>query len=522
MTVGTQQPVHSRHSGRGAPGTGRPPADAERTRRTGRGWPRWVLAAAPAVVTGALLGWVMPRGPMSPAGALVAIAVALATGVVGGVVWRSRWAMVVVPAAHLVAYEVLRIGYDGPTVDLPVLSWYGLMALVVGRGLTLVVVVVPMVLGVIAGRAAVRLAALDRAADRGRTTWPVVRLTTVVLVVVGLTVAFGRPARTAPILDADGEPLAGSIAELDHVEINGRDLGVMLRGHSVDNPVLLFLAGGPGGSELGAMRRHLSALEEHFTVATWDQRGTGRSYAALDPVDTYTPDSAVDDTIAMTDHLRERFGVDRVYLLGQSWGSLLGVLAAQERPDLYHAFIGTGQMVDIAATDRITYRDTLDWARDTGRDDLVASLEDMGPPPYDDVLNYESAVGHEMDLYPYDHSPNAEGAGQMGENLLVSEYALVDLWHVFAATMDTYAHLYPQIQDIDFRTDATELEVPVYFAQGRFEAGGRAEVFDEWYAELEAPVTHLEIFETSGHRPLWEQPQAFTDFMADTVLSGTS
>ena len=81
--------------------------------------------------------------------------------------------------------------------------------------------------------------------------------------------------------------------------------------------------------------------------------------------------------------------------------------------------------------------------------------------------------------------------------------------------------LYPQLQDIDFRTDATSLDVPVYLFQGRHEARGRAELAEEWFAVLDAPAKQLIIADTSGHRPLWEQPAEFHDFMTQTVLAET-
>ena len=131
-----------------------------------------------------------------------------------------------------------------------------------------------------------------------------------------------RPASTAPILGPDGQPLAGSIAEFETVRIGGVDQVLMLRGRSVDNPVLLYLAGGPGGTDIGAMRADVG-LEQDFVVATWEQRGTGKSYASsIDPVEDLTLAQAVDDTIAVTDHLRERFGVDRVFLVANSWGTI--------------------------------------------------------------------------------------------------------------------------------------------------------------------------------------------------------
>ena len=82
--------------------------------------------------------------------------------------------------------------------------------------------------------------------------------------------------------------------------------------------------------------------------------------------------------------------------------------------------------------------------------------------------------------------------------------------------------LYPQLQNIDFRETATDFEVPMFFVQGANEAGGRADVFAEWYPMIDAPIKDLEILDTSGHRPLFEQPDEFVDYMVDTVLTETA
>lgn len=110
----------------------------------------------------------------------------------------------------------------------------------------------------------------------------------------------------------------------------------------------------------------------------------------------------------------------------------------------------------------------------------------------------------------------------MSENLLVEEYALIDQIHVLGAFMDTFAALYPQLQEIDFRRTATDFSVPVFFVQGAHEADGRALPFNEWYPMIDAPIKDRVVLETSGHRPLWEQPDAFVDYMVNTVLGRTS
>ncbi len=339
---------------------------------------------------------------------------------------------------------------------------------------------------------------------------------------IAFTTALARPASTDPIVDAAGRPVPGSVAELTTVEADGHELALMIRGHDVDNPVLLFLAGGPGGSEMGAMRNHLPELEESFTVVTLDQRGTGKSYVELDPTDTLTLDAAIDDVVIIADHLRDRFGQDRIYLAGQSWGSTLGVLAVQEQPDRFAAFIGVGQMVSQLATDRIFYDDTLAWAEANGDTGLLDELTAIGPPPYERMLDYETALSYEHEVYPYDHSANAEGEGGFSENFLVPEYALIDQVHLLGAFVDTFGAMYPQLQDIDFRRTATEFAVPMYFVQGANEAPGRADPFEAWYPMIDAPIKDVVVFDTSGHRPLFEQPDEFVRYMTETVLADTA
>lgn len=498
----------------------RPTQGARRVGRRVGGLAAITLAAA----WGLAAGWWTPRGPLTSSAAIWSIGVSLVVGAAAGWALRSRWAMLLAPFAFAATFELARLGVDGPMVDGIHASFYGAIALLTGRGFHGLLTLFPLALGAAVGAGTARSRAGERGLASRRPARVLGRTVTVIAAValVALVAGLARPATTAAITASDGEPVPGSVAELSRVDLHGHELGLLIRGASTDNPVLLFLAGGPGGSELGAMRRHLPGLEKHFTVVTWDQRGAGTSYAELDPTDTVTLDGYVSDTIALTNYLRDRFDTDDIYLLGQSWGTTLGVLAVQREPQLYRAFIGTGQMVSQSATDRIFYDDTLAWAARTGDEGLVEQLEAAGPPPYAAMFPYETALSHEMDVYPYDHRGNSEGAGQMSENLLVEEYGLIDQVHVLGSFMDTFAAVYPQLQDIDFRRSATDFEVPMYFVQGANEARGRAQLFEQWYPMVDAPIKDVAVLETSGHRPLWEQPDEFVNYLVGTVLQETN
>ncbi|MEX1296096.1 MAG: alpha/beta hydrolase [Candidatus Limnocylindrales bacterium] len=496
----------------------------------GRLWDERLLGFTGAIVLalawGLLAAWLTPRGPLTTGEALSSMVISLAIGAAAGFLTRSRSMMLIAPVAFAVAFEVGRLDLSGPMVDGVQVSFYGLIALITGRGFHALLSLLWIALGAYVGYAIAQAIAAGPGAQGTRsrvgTYGPWAAIALIAIAFAGLFAVVAQPASTDPIVNEDGNVVPGSVAELTTIDVNGHDLALMIRGHDVDNPVLLFLAGGPGGSEMGSMRNHLSGLEEHLTVVTWDQRGAGTSYPELDPTDTITPEGYLDDTIVVTDYLRERFDEDRIYLLGQSWGTTLGIWAIQEAPERYHAYIGTGQMVSQRETDRIFYRDTLAWARENGDDALAEELEAIGPPPYERMLDYETSNSHEMSVYPYDHSVNSEGEAQMSENIIADEYTLIDEVHLLGAFVDTFAALYPQLQDIDFRETATEFEVPVFFAQGAHEADGRAELFAEWYSMIDAPIKELVTLETSGHRPLFEQPDEFVEFMVDTVLARTA
>lgn len=470
-----------------------------------------------ATAAGLLCAWWLPRGPLDGFDAAASVAWCAAAGAAAGRLSRSRSALVLAPVGIALGVELGRWHLVGPTVDLPHASLYGAIAFVLGRGVQGVYTLLPAMVGASLGAASARR---SRGTGPGRVPWlRRAGLLGLAAVVAAATALAAIPGRTAPILGADGAPLAGSVAELTRVPVADHELGIMIRGRDTGRPVLLFLAGGPGGSELGAMRSD-AGLETDFVVATLDQRGSGTSYDQLDPTSTLTLESAVADAIAVSEHLRERFGQERIFVVGQSYGSLVAMLCAARRPDLYRGAVGTGQMVSVRETDRVTYADRLAWAEATGRDDLAEELRRIGPPPYADVLAYETAVAGEQDLYPYDRSGNAEGAGGFSEHIFAVEYSWLQRLHNLPAFLDTFAVLYPQLQDLDLRRDLPRLEVPVLLVQGAHEIPGRSIPARDWFDRLDAPAgkTWVEL-DRSGHRPIFEQPAPFQAAMRDLVAA---
>ena len=482
-------------------------------------WSGWRIGLLVAMVMAAGFGvigaWLTPRGPMTTTEALVSMVAALGVGMAAGMATGSRWSMLLAPVVFAVVFEFTRLHTVGPTVDdIHLFSLYGMIAFVLGRVVHGVLVLAPMALGAGYGVWVSGRLGNQTAATPGAFGWTLTGLATLALLVVAFFIA--RPASTAPILGADGEPVPDSIAELTTVSIGGHEQTLMIRGRSVDNPVLLYLSGGPGGTDIGALRADVG-LEQDFVVVNWEQRGAGKSYAALDPTDTFTVDRLVADTIEVTNNLRDRFDEDKIFLAGQSWGSTLGVLAAQQHPELYHALVGVGQMVSQQETDIIFWEDTLAWAEETGNSALAGTLRRNGPPPYDDITLYEPVVGHEHD---WNHYPELDLNNEIPAILFVPEYTWMDRINAFKGFLDTNATLYPQLQGIDFRTDVPRLDIPYYMVLGAHEARGRAELANHWFEILDAPTKRRIVFEGSGHRAHFDRPVVFARVMAG-VLADT-
>ncbi len=493
-------------------------ADMRRTNRWARSG---VVVGAPALAAFAL-GLAMPRGPVSTGDALVSMLTCLAVGLLSGFALRSRWALLVAPLVFAGVFELVRLSEVGPTVEgINVGSAYGVIAFISGRGVHFVLALLPMLLGAAIGAGIARRAGGVTASPPRRVGLVARRVVAgaTALALLALAVFIAVPAGTPQIRGAHGAVVPGSIAELVSVEVDGSEQALMIRGNSTDNPVLLFLAGGPGGSEIGSMRNLSEGLEEDFVVATWDQPGTGKSVGAFDP--RMTLDDMVADTIAVTEYLRERFGEQRIYLVGNSWGTILGALTAKQAPDLYYALVGTGQMVSFVETDRMFYEDTLAWANREGNVELSNVLRANGPPPYEDTLKYEAALSHEHDWNVYPGQDALSQKGEMPGNIMVEEYSLMEKLRLMGGMLDTFCTLYPQLDGIDLRRDAACLDVPVYLVQGAHEARGRAVPAGEWFEMLTAPGKQMIVFEQSGHKPSFEEPERFVQVMTSTVLAET-
>lgn len=333
----------------------------------------------------------------------------------------------------------------------------------------------------------------------------------VVIMITGLLTFSQKFASTPQIKDRSGNIIKNSISELKCVDLNGHKEWISIRGYDKNNPVLLFLAGGPGGSEMTEFRYHLAELEKHYVVVNWDQPGAAKSYNAVHIKDI-TIDTYINDGYALTKYLCNRFNKEKIYLVGESWGSALGIFLADKYPECYTAFIGTGQMVDFVQTDKTDYAKAIEIAKLKGDKKKIAKLLKNGEPPYygrDVSMKSFEYIGY-LDSYMGKNKEIHNSKYDFIKYLFSSEYGISDKYHFIIGFINTYNYVYPQLYGIDLRKDYADIKIPVYFFIGKQDINAPISLAEDYYNILKAPDKKLIWFEHSGHSPLINESKLFT------------
>jgi pimeloyl-ACP methyl ester carboxylesterase len=315
------------------------------------------------------------------------------------------------------------------------------------------------------------------------------------------------------MLGTNGQPLPNSIAVMEKVQLGGSQQWITIRGENVHKPVLLYLGiGGPGAGGFPANALVLAPLEKHFVVVNWDQPGTGKSYYSA-PISSLTVERFVSDAHELTQVLRARFHQDKIYVLGLSWGTILGTKLVQQYPDLFYAYVGTGQMVNTTENDRMGYQLALKIAAERGATATVNRLQRNGPPPYTGTGIAMKYAAYNNVLFDY------MGSARLEQVLLLvpqfaREYGLLDKLNFARGLIDSFPVVYPQLRDLDFTTQAARLDVPMYFLVGRRDVNAMASLVERYYNLLDAPHKEL-IWLDAGHGA---GPEEIVDALVNHVL----
>ena len=319
---------------------------------------------------------------------------------------------------------------------------------------------------------------------------------------------------TPPIRGPHGETLPNSIAQVEYLELGGLDQWVMIRGVDVANPLLILLHGGPGMSETRFFRLCNAALEKHFTVIYWDQRGTGKSFYPDIPRSSMTVEQFVSDLDELVDTMCRRLGHSKVVIFGHSWGSALGVLYAARFPKKLATYVGCGQYADAAAGEEASYAWAVREAERRNKRRMLKKLRAIGPPPHtrkELMVERTCAASLEGMMRPAKWWDLARIA------LGVREASIVDLprhQRGFNFSLDA---LWEEASQLNLFELAPALEMPVFFFLGRNDHWVPPEVSVQYFEALEAPSKELVWFERSGHEVFADEAGKFNAEMVELV-----
>jgi pimeloyl-ACP methyl ester carboxylesterase len=309
------------------------------------------------------------------------------------------------------------------------------------------------------------------------------------------------------------------------VDINGVRQGMFLRSKDATLPVLLFLHGGPGMPTYFLNRKYPTGLEELFTVCWWEQRGAGLSYRPDIPQETMTLEQLIADTIEVTNYLRSRFGKEKIYLLGHSWGSYLGIQVAARAPELYHAYIGMAQMSHQIRSENAAYAYMLQQYRKLGNQGMVRKMEKTPlsmtaplPTAYmklRDPLMHGLGVGTTRDM-------KSVISGIFFPVMGFPEYSFREKINIWRGKAFSRRHLWDRMLMTDLAVEVPELDLPAYFCHGIYDHTITYNETWEYFQKLRAPLKGFYTFEQSAHSPAYEEPERMRQILREDMLAGTN
>ncbi|MBN1881114.1 MAG: alpha/beta hydrolase [Deltaproteobacteria bacterium] len=332
---------------------------------------------------------------------------------------------------------------------------------------------------------------------------------------------------TPSIVDADGEAVYGSIAEMAPVTLGGFEQWLVIRGVDRRNPILLFIHGGPGVPETPLFMSVCKDLQDDFVVVTWDQRGTGLSFSKDVPTETMNVEQFITDAHELVGYLKDRFGAEKIYIVGHSWGSVLGMYLIDRYPEDFYAYVGIGQVVNTYENERLSFEYAYTRAVEEGNRKAIGELEEIGPPVNgvygDDPSDLDGLMTQRKWLLKYNGVMHEESSHlkYYFAYVLSPEYSIFDAVNVLRGVNYSLDLMWNQVLQVDFFTEITQVQVPVYFFVGRYDYNTPFELVEKYFDVLDAQKKELVWFEESAHMISSEEPERFTRLMVDKVLRET-
>jgi len=332
-----------------------------------------------------------------------------------------------------------------------------------------------------------------------------------------------------------------SLVSLEKIKIGGMDQWIYIRTKNIDNPILFYLHGGPGSPVMHLFRKSQADLENHFIVVQWEQRGAGKSYSNKIPEESMNLNQFISDLHELILILLKRFKKKKLYLVGHSWGSIIGILTVKKFPDLFYAYVGISQPVNMIENEKISYRLILKMATKLKNKKAIKQLKKIGvpfeglKPPY--KYPYKNGYNSRFILYKWllkfggvTYSINCTRDYRSYiqyyfKNQILfkfpfssKEYTLLDKFKIALGGRFSMRLLTKEILSINLFNQIQNLEVPVYILMGKHDYNISPELAKNYFDILKAPKREFIWFEKSAHSPNFEEPEKFNRLLIERIL----
>jgi pimeloyl-ACP methyl ester carboxylesterase len=334
------------------------------------------------------------------------------------------------------------------------------------------------------------------------------------------------PGKLKPFNNKEDQVLSGSISEKIFINIGGVKQGMFLQGKDINNPVLLFVHGGPAFSEFFLVEKYPVGLEDHFTVCYWEQRGGGISYSSEVTLESMTLEQLASDAIEVTNYLRDRFDQEKIYMMAHSGGTAFAIQAVERFPQLFHSYIGMAQITRQAESEVLCYKYMMEQYMTNGNSRMVAELNKYPIPENDSlILPFFNSVLR-------DKAQHDLGIGTMHNMRSVIKDVFLPVWTCKAYTIREKLNIWiskfsflrktglrNEVIQADIPAKIPKLEIPVYFFSGRYDLTVNKDLSKEYLENIVAPVKGFYTFNESAHSPMFEEPQRLMEIMIKDVLN---
>ena len=346
----------------------------------------------------------------------------------------------------------------------------------------------------------------------------------ILLTIFGLTTFLWikSPGKAEPIKDAHGEIIEGSISEIITINLGGLDQYLIIRGADKTKPVMLFLHGGPGSPEAAFMKHFNKDIENDYVMVYWEQRGAGKSYSKNIPTESMTLEQIISDTRELSEYLKKRFEQEKIFLMGHSWGSFLGMLTAYKHPELYYAYFGIGQVADQYKAEKISFEWVKQQAELKNDRSAISALSKLTFPDSSGTVNewidFLMVERRFVSKFGGGVTREIKGMWPLVKIVLNSpEYTFREKLNFMNSSMFCLENLWMEVINTNLFNHIDSMQIPVYVFNGIHDYQTPYAVAKDFFDQLEAPAKEFFTFENSAHSPCMEEVDKFNSIVKEIV-----